>query len=472
MSAHAPPLRVVVVGGGLSGSLCALHLLLAARPVEVTCLDRVAGFARGLAYGTACPAHLLNVPAGRMSALPERPGDLCAWAATQGLPAGEGAFLPRMRYGDYLAARLSEAQAAAAPGTQLRRTSAEAVHVQAAQGSGAPLRVDLADGRVLGADHVVLATGNLAPSDPLAAAGVGGAGGAAGGAALDGARYARDPWHASALEGLGAHDEVLLLGTGLTAVDLLLALRAQGVPARVHALSRHGWLPQAQHAAGGASRPLEARDLPLHMATPRHLLRALRRAACAHAAAGGDWRDVIGALRPHTPALWQALGLRGQAQFLRHLRTLWDVHRHRLPGGVEGLLAAERARGGLVLHAGRVRSVAPCAQGVRVHVAPRGGGPPAVLEVARIINATGPSPDLRRTHDPLLASLARAGALEPHPLGLGLCCDAQGAVAGTLRGRLWALGSLRMGLLWESTAAPELRVQARDLALQLAAQPG
>lgn len=462
MAADAPPLRVVVVGGGFAGSLCALHLLSAARPVEVTCLDRVGGFARGLAYGTACLAHLLNVPAGRMSALPERPGDLCAWAATQGLPAGEGAFLPRARYGDYLAQRLAEAQAAAPPSARLRRLAAEAVHVQpAGAAGGAPLRVDLADGRVLGADHVVLATGNLAPADPLAALGAG---------TLDAARYARDPWHAEALAGLGPHDEVLLLGTGLTAVDLLLALRAQGGQARVHALSRHGWLPQAQHAPAGASRPCEARQLPLHAAWPRELLRALRTAARAQAAAGGDWRDVIAALRPHTPALWQALGPRGQAQFLRHLRTLWDVHRHRLPGGLEQVLAGERARGSLVPHAGRVRAVEPRAGGgVRIAWEPRVGGPPATLEVARIVNATGPSPDLRRTHDPLLASLAQSGALEPHPLGLGLACDDDGRVAGTLAGRLWALGSLRMGRLWESTAVPELRVQARDLARRLAA---
>lgn len=463
MAADAPPLRVVVVGGGFAGSLCALHLLSAARPVEVTCLDRVGGFARGLAYGTACLAHLLNVPAGRMSALPEQPGDLCAWAATQGLPAGEGAFLPRARYGDYLAQRLAEAQAAAPPSARLRRLAAEAVHVQAAgAAAGAPLRVDLADGRVLAADHVVLATGNLAPADPLAALGAG---------TLDAARYARDPWHAEALAGLAPHDEVLLLGTGLTAVDLLLALRAQGVQARVHALSRHGWLPQSQHAPAGASRPCDARQLPLHAAWPRELLRALRTAARAQAAAGGDWRDVIAALRPHTPALWRVLGPRGQAQFLRHLRTLWDVHRHRLPGGVEQVLAGERARAGFVAHAGRVQAVEALPQGVRVHWVLRGGGPPATLEVARIVNATGPSPDLRRTHDPLLASLAQSGALAPHPLGLGLACDDDGRVAGTLAGRLWALGSLRMGRLWESTAVPELRVQARDLARRLVAPP-
>src|ERR1700761_6023692 len=88
-------LRVVVVGGGFSGTLVAVHLLRQSNNVEVDIVDeRLPG--RGLAYSTSCDAHLLNVPAIRMSAFGSEPLHFLEWLPAHGVPAaGSDLFAPR-----------------------------------------------------------------------------------------------------------------------------------------------------------------------------------------------------------------------------------------------------------------------------------------------------------------------------------------------------------------------------------------
>ena len=61
------------------------------------------------------------------------------------------------------------------------------------------------------------------------------------------------------------------------------------------------------------------------------------------------------------------------------------------------------------------------------------------------------------------------GLCRPGPLGIGIATDPDGGVltASGRAGGLHALGSLRRGDLWETTAIPEIRAQAFDLAALL-----
>jgi uncharacterized NAD(P)/FAD-binding protein YdhS len=69
----SPP-RIAIIGGGVSGSLVAAQVLRhAASPLHLLLIERSGPPGRGVAYGTQCPDHLLNVPAGRMGAFPEEP---------------------------------------------------------------------------------------------------------------------------------------------------------------------------------------------------------------------------------------------------------------------------------------------------------------------------------------------------------------------------------------------------------------
>ena len=88
-----------------------------------------------------------------------------------------------------------------------------------------------------------------------------------------------------------------------------------------------------------------------------------------------------------------------------------------------------------------------------------------------MINCTGPDTDLARVRDPLVVSLRDAGVIRPDELGLGLDTDREGRVVaadGRADELLTLVGPLRKGGLWEHTAVPELRVEAKKVADRLA----
>jgi uncharacterized NAD(P)/FAD-binding protein YdhS len=419
---------VGVIGAGASGVLIAAHLRRIAPEVRVAILDAGARAARGLAYGTPYGAHLLNVPAGRMSAFADDGEHFLRWLRGRVPDAAGHTFAPRSLYGEYLAEVLAEAAVERVHGTAVGLT----------RGDG--WRVHLHDGRTVGAHAVVLALGNLPPADPLP---------------VSANNYLRDPWAPGVAQGLPPDAPIAILGTGLTMIDLVLALRDEGHRGPIHAISRHGLLPRA-HSEGGSSRPpFEGGGKP-----PHSMLRWMR----GEIAKCGDWRAVVDSLRPHTQRIWRGWTPAQRGSFLRHARTLWDVHRHRCAPEVAAQLDALLAAGTLTVHRGRVRAMEDVAGGIRVTF---DGGE---LVVARAINCTGPASNYAAIDLPLVAQLRRAGWLVPDPLRLGVETDEHGRLLGAdgapVAG-LFTIGPLMRPALWESTAIPEIRAQAAALAALL-----
>ena len=427
---------VVIIGGGASGTLTAVALSALPDIGPLTIVDEPGAFARGVAYSTDEPWHLLNVPAGRMSALPAEPSHLLSWLAARGERADPEAFLQRGVYGAYLGDLL------AAAGSRVQRVLDRAVTLTPDR---AGLRIDLAGHAPLRARAAVLALGNFPPELPP------------GWTALPPELAWRSPW-ASPEDWPAPEAEVLLLGAGLTAVDVILSLLARGHRGRFHLLSRRGLLP-ATHP------PRTLPPLPLGPRPPR--LRALLR-LFRETSGREDFRAVLDTLRPELGALWRGLTEVEQRRFLRHLRSWFDVVRHRLPPEVGARIAELEAGGRLVRHAGRVVSIAAQDGRVALRYRPRGKRTLAVLDVDVAVPTTGPSMDVRALDDPLVRSLLASGQARPGPHGLGFATAADGAVLGPMQDRLWTLGGMRRGDLWESTAIPEIRVQARELADVLA----
>jgi uncharacterized NAD(P)/FAD-binding protein YdhS len=428
---------VAIIGAGASGTLTAIQH---ARAGSGSCVLIEAGAraARGLAYGTPYGAHLLNVPAGRMSALPDDPEHFLRWLRGRLPDAQPGTFAPRPLYGEYLAEILDE--------TDRRRVTRIGGTAVGLTRDGDSWLVHLHDDRVIQARSVVLALGNLPPADPLQLGPD---------APIE---YVRDPWVAGAIAGLSPADAVLLIGTGLTAVDVAVAMRHEGHTGLIFMLSRHGRLPQV-HAAALPS-PLEA--IPAAFASPRTALRWVRE----RVAEVGDWRGVIDGLRPHTASVWGNWSHEQKRAFLRHLRSLWDVHRHRAAPQVLGAVDA-------TILSGRVLALRSVSDGVEVTWRERGGTATSVLSVARVINCTGPASDYARIDVPLVVQIRRAGWLVPDRLQLGIETAPDGALIGSDGNAvdgLFTLGPLRRPALWESTAIPEIRQQAAALVGTLTAR--
>src|SRR5579859_3631 len=157
---------LAIVGAGFSGTATAIQLLTRHGHLagEVALINRHPKLARGVAYGTQSPSHLLNVPAGRMGLFPDREGDFLEFAAHYDNTLTAASFVPRSLYGRYLGARLKQA-AEAAETLKLGPVTGEVVDLRLSpDGKGAVLQ--FADGKTLAADEVVLAVGNYPPSDP------------------------------------------------------------------------------------------------------------------------------------------------------------------------------------------------------------------------------------------------------------------------------------------------------------------
>jgi uncharacterized NAD(P)/FAD-binding protein YdhS len=425
---------VAVIGGGFSGLMTALHLVRAGT-VRVRLIEKSACFGQGAAYGTANPDHLLNVRASNMSAWPDQPDHFAQWLIRRRPEAG--AFASRGDYGLYLQDLLATATQGPEAAGRLTLVADQTVAlVKDANG----WRLSHASGARERVDAAILAVGNPPPATPA-------------GVAPDVASsplYHADPWHLPLLASRPDMAPTLLIGSGLTMVDVALSL-ARVQPGRpLITLSRRGLLPLA-HAA---TSPLDALSPP-HDIAPAALLGWLKARARHH-----GWREVIDALRPHTQTIWRTWSAGRRARFLRHARAYWDVHRHRLAPEVAARMRVLIEDGTLTQLTGRIQALTGGPRGLRLLWRPRGQTHVKSLDIGRAINCTGPA---SAHHDPLLDAMSTAGLVRPDQQSLGLDVDAQGRLIrqdGAAHPRLFAVGPVTRGAFWEITAVPDIRLQA------------
>jgi uncharacterized NAD(P)/FAD-binding protein YdhS len=449
---------LAIIGAGFSGTMVAVHLLRLGsqgEPTSIVLIERTGRFTAGVAYGTTCSSHLLNVPAGRMSAFEGDADHFLRWARSRDPKISGGTFVPRRLYGQYLADVLDEAESSAHPAVRLMRVPGEARAITST--ADRRLTIDLGGGGLIRADRVVLAIGNFPPADPPIDDP----------RSYDNSWYFRDPWAPDAVN-VAADQPVLLIGTGLTMLDIALALRDRGHRGTIHAISRRGLLPQPhRHSATPPPQHERPAELDRWPRTARGLLEAIRHEVQSAASQGVDWREVITSLRADTPALWRSLPQRERERFLRHLRPFWETHRHRAAPTIASDIQTMIDEGRLRVMAGRVAAYRSGDENLEIRIRRRGADDHETLRVGRVINCTGPDTDLAQVREPLIQSMRRAGLIRTDPLGLGLDSDARGAiisVAGRPCDRLFLVGPLRKGQLWENTAVPELRIEAQRMA--------
>jgi uncharacterized NAD(P)/FAD-binding protein YdhS/predicted metal-dependent enzyme (double-stranded beta helix superfamily) len=458
-----PDARVIaIVGGGFSGLMTLANLIRfgneAARPLHFILIDRQTSIGDGVAYRTTNARHLLNVPARRMSAWPDMPEDFVTFAQSNDPLVGPDDFLPRKIYGHYLRKTVSDFAEATREHLSAEVMHDEVTHLAPFSSSG--WSVKTASGRSIQADLAILAVGHLPPNDPLANTWSG-----------PRVRYVTDPWASLALSSIEPDEPVLLIGSGLTAVDAILTLNRPDRVAPLIAISRRGLIPlphlRPQRAATGLSG---FADECLNSATPMticQLASILRRHIATASESGGDWQQVIDALRPMIPRLWDRLDVEERSRFLRHLRPFWEIHRHRMAPAVANAIDHLRREKTLEIVAGSMIAATADADGIDVTFSRRGLSAPRTARVSWVVNCTGPGAHNRHGTHPFLRPLLDAGTICNDELGLGLLTDDSGRAIGVskdARQDLLVAGTLRKATLWESTAVSELRQQAQTIA--------
>ncbi len=449
------PSTIAIIGGGLSGSLVAANLMRnATMPLFIKLIERNQEVGRGVAYGTPFDCHLLNVPALKMSAFPDEPNHFLNWLHKNGHEeVKESTFVPRKVYGDYVQATLNEAEANAPFFVMLERIVDEAIAIHTKSDN---VIVKLSSGEYLYVQKAVLALGNFPASLPKPIASL-----------ENSNRNIRNAWSSDAQADLNPEDSILLIGSGLTMVDAVVALHQKGFPGKIHAVSRHGLKPCSHKTITPLPTFIDVETAPK---TARELLHLVRQQVRTAITQGQDWRAVIDALRPVSEEIWQTLSLNEQKRFLRHVKAYWEVHRHRIAPEIADVLDAAMQSGQLSYYAGRIQTCQEFDNKVAVTIKERETQAEIVLQVNRILNCTGSNSNYCKLQHPLLESLQEQQLMRPNALSIGIDTAANGALIdadGNASKLLYTLGTPRKGNLWETTAVGEIRVQAANLAIEL-----
>jgi uncharacterized NAD(P)/FAD-binding protein YdhS len=418
--------RVLVVGGGAAGVITTAHLLErvaatpGAQPVSVTVVERGPTVGPGLAYGTDEPLHLLNNYAGRMSALEHDPRHFVRWCRAEGQDVDHDTFVRRETYGRYLTTLLDDV---AVPDGS--RVSVLHDDVREVRDTGRGYLVLTARDVTLAADVVVLALGNPPPRKPR-------------GLRVDEDRFVENPWDPTLLDRVPVTGDVLLVGTGLTTVDVAARVAAARPGVRLTAVSRHGLLPL--HHLTDAPEPAE--EYTGHGRTVRGMLDEARRCV----ALGADWRCLVESFKTVANDLWGGLSPDDRELFVRHVARYWEVARHRMAPPMAEIVDDLVDTGRLTVTTSRAVDAA---------------------SYDLVVNCTGPAPVSSTGWNPLVDQLAVAGMLWPGPFGLGVDVDGDGALVdadGVAARGLYAVGAARRGCEWEVAAVPDIRRQAQRLA--------
>ena len=430
--------RIAIIGFGFSGLMVTANLVRRATMPLTLYIVAPDLDGLGVAYGTTNPEHLLNVVAARMSAFHDVPDDFVTWLGgadaarakqTLKLSTNYAAndYVPRALYGAYLTHIWRETQALAAEKKlELKLVPSMAVAVQRQ-----PFAVLTERGDALEVDSIVLASGN--ENKPISVP--------------SSTAIVQNPWAEEAMKDVATlASPVVLVGTGLTAVDMVLSLRRHGYAGEIVAGSLRGLWPEPHREVSS----LYTFDAPRLLAQKnlRALVRFVRNAIAQHDASGGDWRAVIDGLRTHSRTLWLKASTADQQRFLRHVATYWSTHRHRMAPEIAARIQSEIA-------AGTLRSIS------------RAQLPDAMVQASRVFNCTGPQLNPQKSRYAVWKQLLAEGMVEPHATGVGIAADARYRAWGNIHPALYVMGTMMTGQWLESTAVPELREQAATIAQAL-----
>ncbi|OCW29418.1 pyridine nucleotide-disulfide oxidoreductase [Pseudomonas aylmerensis] len=452
---------VLIIGGGLSGTMLAVQLLRLPGQRRILVIEPRAELGRGEAYSAVELGHTLNGNAARMSVDPDNADDLTEWltdyigaggwpeSAEQPVPVSE-LFPPRGLFGVYAQQRLAEAKALSA--STVEHVRGEVVDLQVSADS---TLLTLDNGQQLRGARAVLATGMFpaARTPQTESSGLNAA--------------AVDPWDVQAMTQIDAQAPVLIIGSGLTMVDAVVSLEQAGHRGPIEIFSRHGLLPHARRQPPSWEDFLAA-DHSLR--SPLQLLREVRRQCRLALAQGIDWQAPLDTVRAHIGRLWSQASEREKRQFVRHVRPWWESHHHRSPPLSAQLVARLREEGRLRIRAASFKGLEPGGEGVTIRLRARGEQVIRQVSGAALINSSGIEYDWRRVARPLPRQLLERGLIQPGPLALGIAADASGAVLdaeGNVSQRLFAMGPPLRGMWWESTAVTDVAIQAKALAAKL-----
>ncbi len=447
--------KITIIGGGASGTLLAVNLIRNAgdEPIEINIIEKRSRLGRGVAFGTSYASHLLNVPAGKMGAFPDDIEHFHRWLVASDHEYESHAFVPRMLFGQYLREVFADAVASGSANTAILHIEDEAVEASRADGG---VRIALRSGESVESDHAVLAFGNFDPPHPSVSDL----------AFTDSDKYFRSPWTPRIYESVGSDESIFVIGTGLSTVDVTIHFHQIGHRGKITAISTRGILP-AVHELGYTYPSFNHELIGISRITD--LLKAVRRHIASAESDSSNWRAVIDSLRPATQQIWQDLPVAEKRYFKQHLSRYWNAARHRMPPEAGAILDEMQKAGTFEVLKGRLKNIGLNSD-AKFSIDLSSDGVPHHATADVLVNCIGAESNFAKVESELVRSMLASGLVRRDELLMGLDATRDGRVIGSdgvPSEQLFTLGTALKGILWETTAIPEIRSQARALALKL-----
>ncbi len=440
--------NIIIIGAGLSGTLLAMNLLKqnSGENIHIWLIDRNSSNDLGPAYSTN-EDYLLNVPAEIMGAFSDKPDHFLAWAIKKNISASKGDYLPRKLYREYIREMLQQALESKSSNISFERIQHEVVNLKIV--GGRPV-VFMEDGSEITADKVVLALGNSLPLNPDLNNRT----------YIDDRRYIRNPWQKNILSILSPDDTVFFIGTGQTTVDIASGLYRNKHRGKMISISRRGFFPLVQKKVDPYpsfyDELKDLKDIP-------SVFRVVRKHLKIAEEKGFDPRAVTDSLRPHTKNIWMNLLPEEKRRFLRHVFRFWEIIRSRIPPAINDIINEMRSTGKLEVLSGRITDIVPSEKEMKIIYRERGSNEEKTVSADFVINCIGPCQDYERIDHPLIKSMINGRLIKCDPAHVGIEALPEGPVItddGTPSDIIFTIGLPLKGVVWESLAAPEIRVEA------------
>jgi len=455
---------ITIIGGGFCGTTTLIQLLKQTDiPLNILFINKENPVAKGIAFSSYNKNHVLNVPVAKMSALPDDPDNFINWIKAKPeykdfvddeLP---DAYLPRVIYGNYLAELFNETLHNLPAFVNVEQINDEAFDIKPLS-IGAEIIFRKSSPVI--ADKIVIALGNFNPGNPNIK----------NESFYNSKNYFQNPWSIEAVTGLKENEDVLIIGTGLTMVDNVLSLLENNFRGKIFAVSTNGYFPLFHKKRSPYTEILKELHPPYDISKLYNIFRKHIKYVLSNGITG---EAVVDAVRPKTQEIWLSLSLDDKIKFMSHIRHLWGVARHRLPKGIYFQMQDLISKGRLEIIAGRLQELNEVNDNVQVVLKERMSQEKREFTVSRVINCTGPQTDLTKVDKALVVNLLKRGLIIPDEMKLGINALPDGTIIqkdNSISTILFTIGSMLKGILWESTAVPELRAQAKTLAAELIKQ--
>jgi uncharacterized NAD(P)/FAD-binding protein YdhS len=435
--------KLVIIGDGFAAAVTAIHLLRKGFAADSLTIIGAGSLGKGNAYGCASPFFRLNVREDLPIVFSEDPLHFARWAKANiddpEAKTSPGFFYRRADFGRYI----SELITAEIGFDKIQRIQSKVCALNQAHGLW---KLDTADGRIIYAEKVIIATGNSPPTWPCPIKTKQGVQVAA--------SLIENPWTGHYLNAIQAQEHIVLLGGGLTALDAIYALAAQGHRGLITIVGPRPLFPPTQ-------APWVRQKLPNwpDKLSPAKLVRFMRQYLPPVATTTTEWQNAWEELRPNLNAIWQEFTPHQRQSLFKRLGWAWSLYRFRASPQTIKAYEQLKANHQIQFVVGRAKQVECSESAITVQL---NNG--QCIQADRIINCTGVGKDV------FLNQLITTAIAAPDPLGHAVAVNANLNVLKPDQqawNTLWMLGPATMGSLGDVIAAIAISKQAEQLAFQI-----